>query len=111
MQPVVYLAQFCTYYDRDHFSTVLCILTYMCTMLDRKLVFRGGHDSPLLVAQTRLTMHSNSDWAMGSTDRKAYSGNVVYMNRGDLVDWYTHKQRIVAASPTEAECVAVFDAC
>lgn len=47
---------------------------------------------------------------MGLTGRKSYSGNVVYMN-GDIVGRCTHKQPIVAASSTEAEYVAVSDAC
>eukprot|EP00241_Pyramimonas_parkeae_P014125 CAMPEP_0114269252 /NCGR_PEP_ID=MMETSP0058-20121206/26490_1 /TAXON_ID=36894 /ORGANISM="Pyramimonas parkeae, CCMP726" /LENGTH=54 /DNA_ID=CAMNT_0001387679 /DNA_START=96 /DNA_END=257 /DNA_ORIENTATION=+ len=54
-------------------------------------------------------MYSDSDLAMGSTDKKSHSGNVIYVN--GLVGWYTHKQPIVAASSTEAEYVAVSDAC
>lgn len=53
-------------------------------------------------------MYSYSDWAMGSTDRKSYSGNVVYMN-SDLNSWYTYKQAIVVASSTEAEYVVASD--
>mmetsp|Transcript_43485 Transcript_43485/g.81431 ORF Transcript_43485/g.81431 Transcript_43485/m.81431 type:complete len:398 (+) Transcript_43485:385-1578(+) len=110
MQPVVYLAQFCTCYGRDHFLAALRILKYLCTVQGRKLTFRGGYEHPLPENQARLTIYSDSDWAMGSTDRKSYSGNTVFIN-GDLVGWYTHKQPIVATSSTEAEYVAVSDAC
>lgn len=46
--------------------------------------FRGGHNSPLPAYQARLTIHSNSDSAMGSTDKLSYSCNVAYTN-GDIV--------------------------
>jgi len=105
MRPVVFLAQFCTCCDRNHFLTALRIIKYLCAVQDRKLTYKGGRDSPLPGTQTRLTVYSDSDWAMGSTDRKSYSGNVIYMN-GDLVGWYIHKQPIVAASSTDAEYVA-----
>lgn len=90
MQPVVYLTQFCTCYGRDHFLTALRKLKYLCTAKDKKLTFRGGHEHPLPPGQARLTIFSDSDWAMGSTDRKCYFGNMVHMN-GDMVGWYTYK--------------------
>lgn len=47
---------------------------------------------------------------MGSTYRKSYLGNVVYLN-ADIFTRHTHKQPIVDASSTEAEYVGVSDAC
>lgn len=80
MQPVVYFAQF----SRD-----MAGITFGCPSNIEIFVYcegQGGHDSPLPAAQARLTMYSDSDWAMDSSERKLYSGNVVYMN-GDLVGW------------------------
>jgi len=57
-----------------------------------------------------VSILSDSDWAMGSVHRISYSGNVIHVN-GDLVAWYTQNQSVVAASSTEAEYIAVLDAC
>lgn len=69
MQSVLYLTQFCTCYDRDIFSAALHTLKYVCTIKCNTLTFRGGRDSPLPADQARLTVDSDSDWALGSTDR------------------------------------------
>lgn len=43
-------------------------------------------------------------------DRKSFSSDDIYLN-GDMVAWYTHKQLVAAVSWTEAEYIAVSDAC
>lgn len=110
MQPVVYLVQFCACYCRDHFLADYRVLQYLCTVNDRKRTFRGRHKSPLSAGQARLMLYSDSDWVMGSTDRKSYFGNVVHLN-GGLAAWYTLKQPIVTWSCIEGEYVALSDAC
>lgn len=94
----------------DHFLTILRVHKYMRIVKDMKITFRGDRSSPLPDSHVRLTLYSDSDCSLGSTDMRSYLGNVVNMN-DDLVGWYTSKQSIVDASSTEAEDGVMSDVC
>lgn len=57
-----------------------------------------------------VEFYSDSDFAEDVNERKSYSGSVSLMD-GNLVAWHAAKQRYVATSSTEAEYVAVSEAC
>lgn len=63
------------------------MLKYLNTAKDHRLTFRGGlqHLGDVDVVAW-LSIHSDFEWAMGSTDYKYYFGNVGYLI-GDLVAW------------------------
>lgn len=61
-------------------------------------------------SDVRLVVYFDFDWAMGSVDRKFYSGNAIFTNRY-LVAWFTHKQPAMAVSSAKAEHFAACDAC
>mmetsp|Transcript_40408 Transcript_40408/g.75680 ORF Transcript_40408/g.75680 Transcript_40408/m.75680 type:complete len:107 (-) Transcript_40408:122-442(-) len=42
MQPMMYLAQFCTCYERTQFLAAMRVLKYQYTAKYKKLTFRGG---------------------------------------------------------------------
>eukprot|EP00241_Pyramimonas_parkeae_P008205 CAMPEP_0114270248 /NCGR_PEP_ID=MMETSP0058-20121206/27125_1 /TAXON_ID=36894 /ORGANISM="Pyramimonas parkeae, CCMP726" /LENGTH=170 /DNA_ID=CAMNT_0001388949 /DNA_START=1089 /DNA_END=1599 /DNA_ORIENTATION=+ len=77
----------------------------------------GEHVIPQTARQAR-NLKDSAKWLAAEEEemesinhnKEELLGNVIYMN-GDLVGWYTHKQPIVATSSTEAEYVAVSDAC
>lgn len=90
-------------------SRLLCVYSVTYT---RHLRIESSPSGVGMIAlpadQSKLTLSSSSDWAMGSIDMKSYSGNVVFLN-GILVAWWTHQQFIVAASSAETGHVAVSD--
>lgn len=71
----------------------------------------SGLQQPEDVAVTAtLSINSDSDSVIESSDRKFCSGKVLSMN-GDLVAWRTHKQPTLGTSSTEAKHIALLDAC
>lgn len=61
-------------------------------------------------AQRGIVAYSDADWAGDRTDCKSNSGNVVFFN-GSLIDWSCRKQNSVSTSSTEAEYIALSEAC
>lgn len=86
------------------------VMKYLHTAKDRKLAFRGAVDLLLRATQLRLVLYLFLGWAEDSTDRKSYSRNMV-SESGDLMVCHIHQQPVVAASLSEAEHIAMFDAC
>lgn len=77
MQSVIYLAQFCTCFSRDHFLAAPRVLKHLNTVKYRKRAFRDRLRAPCGAGPDEPVIYFDSDWAMGSTDRKSYSGNVL----------------------------------
>jgi len=57
-----------------------------------------------------LKAFSDSDWAGSKDDRRSITGYCIYLN-GCLVSWKSRGQKHVTLSSTEAEYVAVAEAC
>ena len=57
-----------------------------------------------------LFAYADSDWGGDSVDRRSYSG-YVFMLGGGAISYESRKQRTVALSSTEAEYMALSDAC
>ena len=53
---------------------------------------------------------SDSDWAGAKDERRSIAGYCVYLN-GCLISWKSRGQKLVTLSSTEAEYVAVSEAC
>lgn len=75
-----------------------------------RLPFRDGlqYSGCITIADDSLPIYSDSDWAMGTTDRKSYSRIVLYVD-GGLVVWFAHKQSVAATLSTEDECFSFSD--
>lgn len=86
MQLVVYLTHFCISHTRDHFLATLRGITCLNIVKYRRPSLRGGHRAES--GTLNLAIYQDSDWAMGQTSRKLYSGNVL---NGDLVAWFIQK--------------------
>jgi len=56
-----------------------------------------------------ISAYSDSDWAECKETRRSTSGGLVLYN-GDVVHWFSRRQKAVAVSSAEAEYVALFDA-
>lgn len=112
MQRIACLALFCTGYARPHFLAALCALKYMCTAKDKKRSIRGLISAPgdSSVTTSGISIFSDYDGAMGLMDCKFYAGNAIDLD-GDTVAWSTHRQEVVTVSSSEAEYIAVSDAC
>lgn len=87
---------------REHWNAVKWTLRYLCGTAGMKLCFGG--DKPTLVG------YSDSDMAGDIDSRKSTSG---YMIRfvGGAVAWQSKLQKCVALSTTEAEFIAITEAC
>lgn len=64
-------------------------IKYFNIIKDHTLTFRGGLRALRGVGPDDRVIYSDSEWTMGSTDRKSYSGNLLYLN-GDLVVLFAH---------------------
>jgi len=53
-----------------------------------------------------IEVYVDSDWANDKSDRKSYSGYLIYLN-GQLIDWICKKQYLTATSTAEAEYIAL----
>ncbi|XP_028101271.1 uncharacterized protein LOC114300609 [Camellia sinensis] len=78
-----------------HFDVVCHILRYLKRALDRSLLYRS---SPSL----SVTAFSDADWAGSWIDCHSTSGYCTFVG-GNLVNWCSDKQLVVAHSSAEAE--------
>lgn len=75
-------------------------LRYLNSTADLKLELGGPG---------QLEAYVDADWAGDHQDRKSNSGFIFSL--GGSISWAARKQKCVTLSPTEAEYVAVFEAC
>nr|KYP59970.1 Retrovirus-related Pol polyprotein from transposon TNT 1-94 [Cajanus cajan] len=87
---------------REHWNSVKWILRYLHGTVDMKLCFGG--DKPTLVG------YSDSDMAGDVDSRKSTSGYLIKF-AGGAVAWQSRLQRCVTLSTTEAEFIAITEAC
>jgi len=78
-----------------HWEAVLRIVKYLKRHPGRGLLYRAsGH--------LRVEAFTDSDWAGGPSDRRSTTGYCVFLG-GNLVNWKSKKQTVVARSSAEAE--------
>lgn len=87
---------------REHWNAVKWILRYLRGTTSLRLCFGG--DKPTLVGYT------DSDMAGDIDSRKSTSGYLIKL-AGGAVAWQSRLQRCVALSTTEAEFIAITEAC
>ncbi|RDX62866.1 hypothetical protein CR513_58763, partial [Mucuna pruriens] len=87
---------------REHWNVVKWILRYLHGTSDLRLCFEG--DKPTLVG------YSNSDMAGDIDSKKSTSGYLIKFARGAMA-WQSKLKKCVALSTTEAEFIAIIEAC
>lgn len=81
------------------------ILRYLKGNIDMKLVFTRNSDYAHM-----FVGYVDSDWGGNEIDRRSTTGYLFKMYNSNLICWNTKKQNSVAASSTEAEYMALFEA-
>lgn len=96
------LSQFNDCYDDTHWKAAKRVLRYLKGTIVLRLVFeKSGLD---------ISGYVDADWARCEVDRKSYTG-FLYKIGNSVVSWESRKQKTVALSSTEAEYMALSDAC
>lgn len=99
---VSYLSQFNNCYNDTHWQYAKRILRYLHKTKSYGLCF--------VKDSTELEGFVDSDWGSSSFDRKSYSGFCFKLS-SSVISWKSQKQKTVALSSTEAEYVAISEAC
>jgi len=81
------------------------VLRYLKGTIDMKLIFKKN-----LAFENKIIGYVDSDWAGSEIDRKSTTGYLFKMFDFNLICWNTKRQNSVAASSTEAEYMALFEA-
>lgn len=96
------LSQFNNCYGEIHWKAAKRVLRYLKGTLDYCLTFKKSG--------LKITSFVDADWAGNTIDRRSYTGYVFKIG-SNVVSWESRKQRTVALSSTEAEYMALSDAC
>lgn len=81
--------------SEDHKDAVLRILPYLKSSLRKRLMFRRKN-------HLNIAGFTDADWARNITDRKSTPGYFTFVE-GNLVNWKSKKQKMVALSSAKAE--------
>lgn len=100
---VGFLSQFNNSYTKEHCAYVKRILKYLKKTKDFGLVY--SHDGNSL-----LEGYVDSDWGGNIIDRRSYTGYCFTLS-GCIISWECKKQQTVALSSSEAEYMAMTEAC
>lgn len=100
---LTYLARFQENPTQEHWQCLKRVLRYLSGTIDVGLQFSKRDDEPA------LSCYVDADWANDLVDRKSTTGFFIKVY-GNVVQWCSRKQAIMALSSCEAEYVAVCDA-
>lgn len=100
---VSYLSQFNAHYGGVHWRAAKRVLRYLKGTKDLCLHYRP-------TAHFRPECYVDADYGNNLVDRRSFTG-FVYMMGGAPISWEARKQRTVALSTTEAEYMALSEAC
>jgi len=92
-------------YDH-HMEAAKRIMRYLSQTGHYSLTF-GGKGVDLDISG--VSAFSDSDWAECKETRRSTSGCIILYN-GDVVHWFSRRQKTVTASSAEAEYIAMFEA-
>lgn len=99
---VSYLSQFNDCYSEVHWKAAKRVLRYLKGTLNYCLFFEKSN--------LNVSGFVDADWGSCDVDRKSYTGFVFKIGKS-VVSWESRKQKTVALSSTEAEYMALSDAC
>lgn len=91
------LSQFNTHPHQEHFVAAKHVLRYLRN--NSKVCLKFNNNDGLLC-------YTDADWGSDTTDRRSYSGYVVYFGGGPIA-WESKKQNVTALSTMEAEYIAM----
>lgn len=89
------VSQFMHRSSRDHMNDVIQILQYLKSSPEKGLMFTKN-------SHLEVEGYTDVDWAGDIIDRKFTSGYFTFVG-GNLVAWWSKKQKVVALSSAEAE--------
>lgn len=99
---VSFLSQFNDCYSEVHWKAAKRILRYLKGTINHRLVYEKSG--------LNVRGYVDADWASCEIDRKSYTGYVFKIGNC-VISWESRKQKTVALSSTEAEYMALSDAC
>lgn len=100
---VGFLSQFNNSYNLEHWSYAKRILRYLKETKQYGLTYNKNGNS-------KLEGFADADWGNNVIDRKSYTGLCFTLSSG-AISWASKKQKTVALSSTEAECMSLTEAC
>lgn len=100
--PVSFLSQYNNCFDQTHWKHAKRILKYLKKTKSYCIKYSSE--------ETELQCYVDADWASNILDRKSFTGYCFKMC-GSVISWQTKKQTTVALSSTEAEYMAISEAC
>lgn len=99
---VSFLSQYNTCFNENHWKHLKRLLRYLQKTKKYGLVFKKN--------DSNLHGYVDADWASCSVDRRSYTGYSFILS-GCVISYESRKQRTVALSSTEAEYMALSEAC
>jgi hypothetical protein len=95
--------------SKTHWTAVKRIIAYLKKHRTEGIVFKKTTPKGLSAVETlralRFTTYTDSDYAEDLDTRRSTTGYAIYLS-GNLVDWGSHRQPVVAHSTCEAEIIA-----
>lgn len=91
------MSQFSAHPHIEHFTAAKHILRYIRSSSKVSLIFNGNKD---------FFCYTDADWGSDTSDRRSYSGHVVFFGGGPVA-WESKKQHVIALSTMEAEYIAM----
>ncbi|XP_066358371.1 secreted RxLR effector protein 161-like [Miscanthus floridulus] len=95
-----YISRFMEDPREDHWTAVKRLLRYVQGMVDQGIIFPKTGGSRL-----QLTVFSDADMAGDIDGRRSTSGVLVFLESAPIL-WLSLKQKVVALSTVQTECVA-----
>lgn len=96
------VAKYCDNYTKEHWAAAKRILKYLKSTSSLGIKYCGD-------SRKNLQGYADANWATDVDTRRSTTGYVFTLNTG-AVSWKSRRQPTVAASTTEAEYMALFDA-
>ena len=97
------LSQFMTNPSESHWNGIKRVFRYLKGTMDSGLTFSGK-------SSVILSAYCDANYAGDDNDSRSISGYIFYVG-GNCVSWVSRKQDCVVLSSTEAEYVALSEAC
>ena len=98
---VTTMARFSANPTEDHLEKALYICRYLVGTQEYTLFLDGSKDMGLIA-------FTDSDWGQDQSDRRSITGFMIKF-ADCAINWYSHAQKTVALSSTEAEYMALSD--